>query len=53
MMNSLFPRIASMKRGRAEAIIKEVRNVINRWPDYADEARVLPEHRDRIKKTLR
>ena len=44
---------ASMKRGRAETIVGEVREVIRRWPDYAEEARVLPEHRDRIQKTLR
>ena len=44
---------ASMKRGRAEAIIDEVRDVIQRWRDYAEEARVLSEHRDRIQKTLR
>ena len=46
-------RAASMKRGRAEAIINEVREVIEHWPDYADDARVLPEHRDRIQRTLR
>ncbi|NCC61043.1 MAG: type II toxin-antitoxin system HipA family toxin [Verrucomicrobiae bacterium] len=44
---------ASMKRGRAETIIDEVREVIRRWRDYAEEAQVLPEHRDRIQKTLR
>ena len=46
-------KVGSMKRGRAETIIEEVRKVIKRWPDYADEAQVLPEHRDRIQKTLR
>lgn len=44
---------ASMKRGRAEAIIDEVHEVVRRWLDYAEEARVFPEHRDRIQKTLR
>ncbi|HKL22991.1 MAG TPA: HipA domain-containing protein, partial [Tichowtungia sp.] len=43
----------SMKRGRAEAIIEEVREVIKRWRDYADEARVSPERRDKIQATLR
>ncbi len=46
-------RVASMQRGRAEAILHEVRKVIKRWPDYADEAGVLPAHRDRIQNTLR
>lgn len=43
----------SMKRGRAEAIIEEVREVINHWRDYAEDAEVLPRYRDRIEKTLR
>lgn len=43
----------SMKRGRAEAIMNEIHEVISRWPEYAEEARVLPEHRDRIQRTLR
>jgi serine/threonine-protein kinase HipA len=45
--------VASMKRGRAETILGEVRDVVRRWLDYAEEARVFPEHRDRIQKTLR
>ncbi|MDD4737396.1 MAG: HipA domain-containing protein [Kiritimatiellae bacterium] len=45
--------VASMKRGRAETIMGEVREVVRRWLDYAEEARVFPEHRDRIQKTLR
>ena len=44
---------ASMKRGRAETIIHEVREVAARWRDYAEEARVTPRHRDRIQNTLR
>jgi len=43
-------KVASMKRGRAETIIEEVREVVQRWTDYADDAGVLPEHRDRIQK---
>jgi serine/threonine-protein kinase HipA len=35
-------RSASMKRGRAETIIAEVREVVARWRDYADESRVHP-----------
>ena len=43
----------SMKRGRAETIIDEVRDVVARWRDYADEARVNPEQRDQIQAALR
>jgi serine/threonine-protein kinase HipA len=43
----------SMKRGRAETIIEEVKNVVTRWRNYADEAHVLPSHRDKIQATLR
>ena len=44
---------ASMKRGRAETIIAEVRNVVARWQDYADESSVSPEQRDKIESALR
>lgn len=44
---------ASMKRGRAETIIDEVRGVVVRWRDYADESRVTPEQRDKIQAALR
>ncbi len=44
---------ASMKRGRAEMIVDEVRAVVARWRDYADEARVNPEQRDKIQAVLR
>jgi serine/threonine-protein kinase HipA len=43
----------SMKRGRAETIIAEVREVVTRWREYADEAAVTPRHRDQIQRTLR
>lgn len=43
----------SMKRGRAEAIINEVRSIIIRWREYADAASVKAEHRDRIQANLR
>ena len=43
----------SMKRGRAETIIEEVRNVVAQWRDYADGSRVTPEQRDRIEAALR
>jgi serine/threonine-protein kinase HipA len=44
---------ASMKRGRAEAILEQVRSTVARWPDYADRARVNPAQRDAIHTTLR
>lgn len=44
---------ASMKRGRAETILEEVRLVVSRWKQYADEAGVSPVQRDQIQKTLR
>ena len=43
----------SMKRGRAETIIEEVRNVVAQWRDYADGLRVTPEQRDKIEAALR
>lgn len=43
----------SMKRGRAESIIDEVRETVTRWPDYADEADVDSRWRDDIQRTLR
>jgi len=46
-------KAASMKRGRAEAIIGEVTEVVSRWRDFADEVGVLPGQRDRIQETLR
>ncbi len=46
-------RAASMKRGRAEAIVDAVRETVSRWPDYADAAGVPAAWRDRIHETLR
>jgi serine/threonine-protein kinase HipA len=46
-------RSAAMKRGRAEAIIDDVRKVVAQWPEYADEAGVPAAWRDRIQETLR
>jgi len=46
-------KVASMKRGRAEAIVNEVRNVVSRWKDYAEEAGVPVPVRDQIQRTLR
>jgi serine/threonine-protein kinase HipA len=43
----------SMKRGRAEAILEEVRRVVSHWPEYAEEAGVSAEWRVNIARTLR
>ncbi|GJL80387.1 MAG: toxin HipA [marine bacterium B5-7] len=44
---------ASMKRGRAESIINEVREAVLRWADYADKAGVIVSQRDQIQQNLR
>lgn len=44
---------ASMQRGRAETILEEVRRAVSRWPEYAEEAGVAADWRDRIARTLR
>jgi len=46
-------RAASMKRGRAETIIDEVRKTVARWPQYAEGAGVEPGVREHIQQTLR
>ena len=46
-------KTASMKRGRAEAIVEEVRHAVSRWKDFADEAGVDPAQRDKIRAALR
>ncbi len=46
-------RAASMKRGRAEAIVNAVRDTVSRWRTYADDAGVPPAWRDEIGRTLR
>jgi serine/threonine-protein kinase HipA len=46
-------RAASMKRGRAEAIIEEVRRTVSRRRDFADEAKLPAILRDRIQGVLR
>ncbi len=46
-------RAASMKRGRAEAIVNEVRETVSRWKQYADEAGVPAFPRDQIYRALR
>lgn len=46
-------RAASMKRGRAEAIIDKVQAAVAGWPEYADAAGVPAPQRDAIHKALR
>jgi serine/threonine-protein kinase HipA len=46
-------KTASMKRGRAEAILREVTDVVSRWPTYARNADVPDDWRKRIQSTLR
>ena len=42
-----------MKRGRAEAIVDEVREAVARWPQFADEAKVTAVRRDEIRRNQR
>ncbi len=46
-------KAASMKRGRAEAIVREVQEVVSEWPRYANLAGVAVEWLDGIKTALR
>jgi serine/threonine-protein kinase HipA len=46
-------RAGSMKRGRAEAIVGEVRQTVSRWRDYAEEVAVPATWREQIQSTLR
>ena len=46
-------KTASMKRGRAEAIVNEVLETVSHWRNYADEVGVPRTFRDQIWSTLR
>lgn len=46
-------KAALLKRGQARKILNEIRQVVSRWSDYADQAGVNPDQRDKIQKTLR
>jgi len=46
-------KAASMKRGRAEAIVREVQNVVSHWKGYAEEAGVSVTVCDKIQRALR
>ena len=46
-------KAALMKRGRAATIIEEVQAAVKRWPEFAAEAQLADEWRDKIQKTHR
>jgi len=46
-------KAVSMKRGRAEAIIRGVQETVSRWQDYAGEAGVTASWQEKIRRTLR
>lgn len=46
-------KTASMKRGRAESILREVQAVVARWQDYAEPAGVPESIQQKIQPTLR
>ena len=46
-------KIASMKRGRAKAILSDVVAVVSDWRDYADAANVHLQWREQIQSSLR
>ncbi|NJL19440.1 MAG: type II toxin-antitoxin system HipA family toxin [Bdellovibrionaceae bacterium] len=46
-------KAALMKRGRAATILEEVQVAVRRWPEFAAEARLADEWRDKIQKTHR
>ncbi len=46
-------RRASLVRGRAQTILEEVCEAVGRWPEFAEEAGVFPEHRREIAEHLR
>lgn len=43
----------SLKRGRAESIVKEVRKAVEKWPEFADIASVTESWQTQIQKNLR
>ncbi len=44
---------ALMKRGRAAKILEEVQAAVNRWPEFAAQAKLADEWREKIQKTHR
>ena len=48
-----FAKNASMPRGHAEKIVKEITEVVSSWKNYADASDVPPDQRDKIFNALR
>ena len=46
-------KAALMKRGRTRINIEEVQEAVKRWPEFADQAELADEWRDKIQKTHR
>lgn len=46
-------RSASMKRGRAESILEEIRAAVKKWPEYAEQAQVAEDARAAIQRAHR
>ena len=46
-------RTASMKRGRADSIVEEVRAAVLRWPEHAAAAGVAPDWEQHIASAMR
>jgi len=46
-------KLARLKQGQAKAIIGEIQTVVSQWRNYADEAGVHPDQRDKIQRALR
>ena len=46
-------KAALMKRGRAASIVEEVQAAVKRWPEFAADARLASEWRDKIQTTHR
>ena len=44
---------AMMKRGRAEAIVEQVRAAVTKWPEFAEQAQVMDAWRKVIQRNLR
>jgi serine/threonine-protein kinase HipA len=46
-------KVTSMKRGRAEKIIDDVKKVVSNWKEFAKKANVDTQHSEKIQQTLR
>lgn len=46
-------KLARLKQGQAKAIVSEIQSIVSKWRNYADEAGVHPDQRDKIQQVLR